>query len=245
VAATFFHLGKKIMKLNKKILLLTKPNFLDSILLAKSIGMYHDVTTHVEKPEKIKKWEEYDLVLSYFYPYIIKKDQLDKIKFGVNCHISFLPFNRGSMPNVWAIADGTPAGVTIHTLAEEVDAGEILFRKEVEVYPDDTGYTLYNRLCREMYNLTVNNLGNLLEMNFTPLETKIEQQPPNRVSDFHNMRDLGKSFSEEQLVVISNFLDMARAASFDGNHKGVFLRHPDGRLYINDLKLEFIPDDDI
>lgn len=71
----------------------------------------------------------------------------------VNLHPSFLPYNRGSHPNVWSIIDDTPAGVSIHYMVEEIDEGPIIDRKEVRVEPSDTAGDLYDRLQREMFEL--------------------------------------------------------------------------------------------
>ncbi|MDP2660596.1 MAG: formyltransferase family protein [Dehalococcoidia bacterium] len=67
----------------------------------------------------------------------------------VNLHPSYLPYNRGEMPATWSIIEGTPAGVTLHWMSEELDAGPIIERVEVPKRPTDTAWTLYNR-CLEV-----------------------------------------------------------------------------------------------
>lgn len=71
-------------------------------------------------------------IVSYNYRHIISKDVLDILDgCAVNLHISLLPWNRGSYPNVWSFLDDTPKGVTIHLIDEGVDTGKILLQKEV------------------------------------------------------------------------------------------------------------------
>jgi hypothetical protein len=73
-----------------------------------------------------------------------------------NCHISFLPWNRGSNPNFWAWVDGTPHGVTIHQMDAGIDTGPIISQRCVDFDPHPFGHTLcttYDLLQREMLRL--------------------------------------------------------------------------------------------
>ena len=71
------------------------------------------------------------LIVSYNYSHIIKKDVIDFMKGRIiNLHISFLPWNRGTSPNLWSFLDETPKGVTIHQVDEGLDTGAILYQKE-------------------------------------------------------------------------------------------------------------------
>jgi methionyl-tRNA formyltransferase len=72
-------------------------------------------------------------------------------------HPSFLPYNRGSNPNVWSIVEETPAGVTLHYIDKGVDTGNIIAQKHVAVEPLDTGETLYRKLektCVALFKAT-------------------------------------------------------------------------------------------
>ena len=64
----------------------------------------------------------------------------------INFHLSYLPYNRGKKPNVWPIIDGSPAGVTMHYIDNDIDSGSIVAQSEVKVDIVDTGKTLYNKL---------------------------------------------------------------------------------------------------
>ena len=88
-----------------------------------------------------------DIGLSIFFGFILKKEILAQFPQGVvNLHPAFLPYNRGQYPNVWSIVEGTPAGVTLHFIDDEIDTGDIIARKEVGIEPVDTGETLYRKL---------------------------------------------------------------------------------------------------
>lgn len=92
------------------------------------------------------KREKLDLLLSVNFGYIFKPNFLEVFKETMNLHTSYLPYNRGAHPNVWPIIDGTPAGVTLHTMDAEIDKGKIVYQEKVEVEETDTGKTLYEKL---------------------------------------------------------------------------------------------------
>ena len=65
-----------------------------------------------------------------------------------SCEVS-LDFNKGKKPNVWPIIEGTPAGVALHFIDENIDTGPIIARKEVLIEPTETAYSLYHKLIDE------------------------------------------------------------------------------------------------
>ena len=50
---------------------------------------------------------------------------------AINLHISLLPWNRGSDPNLWSFLDDTPKGVSIHHIDAGVDTGDVIAQREV------------------------------------------------------------------------------------------------------------------
>ncbi|MHB8669432.1 MAG: formyltransferase family protein [Acidimicrobiales bacterium] len=87
-----------------------------------------------------------DWLVSAGFRHIIPVEVLDRVPHNCNVHISFLPWGRGAHPNVWAIVDGEPAGVSIHRMVREVDAGPVYVQTQVLVSLADLGNTLYARL---------------------------------------------------------------------------------------------------
>ena len=95
-----------------------------------------------------------DFIISYGYRYILQKDILDKFSNkAINFHISLLPWNRGSDPNLWSFLEDTPKGVTIHYLDYGIDTGDILGQQEVNYVPEDTLRTSYERLSKTIEEL--------------------------------------------------------------------------------------------
>ncbi len=65
----------------------------------------------------------------------------------INVHASLLPQYRGAAPINHAIMNGeTISGVTTFLLQQEIDTGNILFSKQVEIGPDDNAGILHDKL---------------------------------------------------------------------------------------------------
>jgi methionyl-tRNA formyltransferase len=94
---------------------------------------------------KILKRTNPDLIISYNYRHIIRKDVLKNYKI-INLHISYLPYNRGAHPNVWAYIDKTPVGVSIHYIDERIDTGDIIAQKRVVIDQNETLKSSYKKL---------------------------------------------------------------------------------------------------
>lgn len=76
-----------------------------------------------------------------------------------NLHASLLPRYRGAAPINWAIMNGDKTtGVTTFFLSHEIDTGDIIAQKEVDILTSDNIGTLYDTLMRlgaEMTSETV------------------------------------------------------------------------------------------
>jgi len=95
-----------------------------------------------------------DLIVSYGYRHILQPDLLRLFnQRAINLHISYLPWNKGADPNLWSFLEDTPKGVTIHLLAPEVDAGDIIAQREVEMSNTDTLRISYDKLSQTIEEL--------------------------------------------------------------------------------------------
>ncbi len=67
---------------------------------------------------------------------------------AINVHPSLLPKYRGSAPIQWAILNGDKlTGVSIISLAQKMDAGDILRQETYPIGEDDTSGTLHDKLA--------------------------------------------------------------------------------------------------
>ena len=140
--------------------------------------------------EKIPGVEGYDLLISFGYKHILKKNDINIFNCPIlNLHISYLPFNRGAHPNFWSFYDNTLSGVTIHLVDEGVDTGPIIFQRLVSFTNEQNTFKkTYEKLNFEIEDLFLENLEELLNDNWTAtrqigLGTK------------HDIKDLPSNFS--------------------------------------------------
>jgi len=64
----------------------------------------------------------------------------------LNVHDSLLPAYAGFSPLIWALINGEKeVGVTAHMMDEELDAGDIVLQRAIEVGPRDTVTDLFHR----------------------------------------------------------------------------------------------------
>lgn len=105
----------------------------------------------------IKKIQELrpTLIVSYNYKYIIGEDIIKYMNGRIiNLHISYLPWNRGSSPNLWSFIDNTPQGVTIHQINARLDEGMILYQKRCDFDIDkETFVSSYDKLNQMIVEL--------------------------------------------------------------------------------------------
>jgi len=70
-------------------------------------------------------------------------------KGSINVHSSLLPKYRGAAPINWAIINGdTTTGISIITLSEKMDAGQILAQSQTDIAADETAGQLHDRLAK-------------------------------------------------------------------------------------------------
>jgi methionyl-tRNA formyltransferase len=73
-----------------------------------------------------------DLVVNMRTRCVYKESALKAPRLGcINIHHGLLPDYRGTMCDLYALADGRPAGFSIHVMTKKIDAGRILRRHVV------------------------------------------------------------------------------------------------------------------
>jgi methionyl-tRNA formyltransferase len=81
-----------------------------------------------------------DVIVSVAAPEIFRKELLRTPRLGcVNIHSGRLPVYRGMMPTFWQMMRGEPTvTVTVHEMAEKLDAGGILGTVSIPITPRDS-----------------------------------------------------------------------------------------------------------
>lgn len=230
-----------------KIIFLTKPEripqaYMIARLMTSRGYLNTDFYIHTDPPGSAD-FSQYDLGISFFYPHILKSEHWNALtrRAIINCHISYLPYNRGSYPAVWSIIDDTPAGVTIHVIDEGIDTGPIVARELVLKHPNDTGETLYARLDARMLGLLAETLPKILDSpkrlhdpEFTVAQSEFPEynnkNGTKRRKDFDKARRLSWNISTYRNIIAP--LDRRiRACSFPGGY--AYFEDNDGnRTYV-------------
>jgi len=187
----------------------------------------------LKNPEIIKRITELkpDMFISIYFGYILSPTLLKIPSNGtINLHPAYLPYNRGSDPNVWSIIDGTPAGVTLHYIDEGIDTGPIIAREKVEFDYIDTGKTLYKKLeiaSIELFKKTWNSIKN----------DNISKKIPQKKGTMHYDKDfftldeinLNKKYNALELI------NILRARTFPP-YKGSYFQI-NGKKYYVEIKI--------
>jgi len=107
-----------------------------------------DVNTY-EVVEKIAGYEP-DLIVVIAFGQKIGAELANlPLKGSINVHSSLLPKYRGAAPINWAIINGeTTSGISIITLSENMDAGQILAQSQTDIAADETAGQLHDRLAK-------------------------------------------------------------------------------------------------
>ncbi len=132
---------------------------------------------------------DYDLIISFGYKYIIKKEVISTFNMPIiNLHISYLPWNKGAHPNFWSFYDCTPSGITIHLIDEGIDTGPIIYQRYINFEESEITFKqTYNRLVKEIEKLFMANIKNIITGKYTPKEQR-------REGSYHKSSELPKAF---------------------------------------------------
>ena len=117
--------------------------------LENGIEVYQpDTLRSDEALEKISGFDP-DLIVTAAYGKILPKAVLDLPKYGcINCHGSLLPARRGSAPVQRAILEGDKVtGITFMKMDVGMDTGDIIYKIEVAIDPNEHTESLMNRLA--------------------------------------------------------------------------------------------------
>jgi methionyl-tRNA formyltransferase len=149
------------------------------------------VSEHRNKLLSLELIKKYDLILSYGYRKIIKKNIIKNLKRPIiNLHISYLPYNRGADPNFWSFKNKTPKGVTIHEVDAGIDRGDIIFRKKIKflIKKDTTLRHTYFILRNEIEKLFKKNYNKIVSGKYSKIKQilkkklNLKKDLPNNVS---------------------------------------------------------------
>lgn len=112
----------------------------------------------------------------------------------INVHASLLPQYRGAAPINHAIINGeTHTGVTTFLLQHEIDTGNVLFSKNVNIEPDDTAGRLHDKLMYAGAEVLVRTIDAFKKNEINPI--------PQAQIDVPDIRTAPKIFKEDCKII--------------------------------------------
>lgn len=117
-----------------------------------------DLGLDVLQPVKLRNPEFLDQLASYKADLFVvlafrmlPKIVWDSCPMGtINLHASLLPQYRGAAPINWAVINGeSESGLTTFFIQEEIDTGDILMQKRMEIGKTETAGSLHDRMMEE------------------------------------------------------------------------------------------------
>jgi methionyl-tRNA formyltransferase len=148
---------------SKRVKEIKKMNLSENILFADK--NFNKEIINLIKLKKIK------LILSFWWPYIIKHQYIKLTKFGIlNPHTGYLPFERGVHSYVYSIMRKHQKGVTLHFMEKDVDCGYIYKQKKLKTDEFVTAKYLENKGTSALLDFYKKNLKNLVNLKFNKLK---------------------------------------------------------------------------
>lgn len=116
--------------------------------LSRGIEVYQPRKVREAQCVEFIKSRQPEIILVAAFGQILSKEILDMPKYGcINVHASLLPKYRGAAPIQWAVINGEKvSGVTIMRMDTGIDTGDIIEKAEIELSPQETGGSLFDKL---------------------------------------------------------------------------------------------------
>jgi len=134
--------------------------------ISKDLKIYQPekVKNNVDFIEEMKSLQP-DVICVVAYGKILPQEILEIPKLGcINVHGSLLPKYRGAAPIQWAVLNGDKTtGITTMYMDVGMDTGDMIFKEEVEIGPDETTGELWDKLSKvggELLVKTLEQIGN-------------------------------------------------------------------------------------
>ncbi len=134
----------------------------------KQIALMHQIP--IFQPEKLKNPDfikslkdlNADLFVVVAFRMLPKEVWSIPSKGTINIHASLLPQYRGAAPINWVLINGEKTtGVTIFFINENIDTGDIIAFKEINILPDYNAGLLHDILMKEGTSLLIEQLENI------------------------------------------------------------------------------------
>jgi methionyl-tRNA formyltransferase len=153
-----------------------------------------------------------DVILSISPPQLFEKELLNLPKRAcLNAHGTLLPRHRGVFGSWWMLFEGdNEIGTTIHTMVDKLDAGDIVWQKEIPMPESPTQYAIAYHTKKIMAVGLVETLDQLngqdLDVIKSPYKKSYHRAPSKQQGkSFHKKGLRVVTFSNAQLTLSKSF----------------------------------------
>lgn len=198
------------------------------------VAHFTDRLSHPEDTARLAALQV-DFGLSIGYRHKLAPELIAACGQGIlNLHWGYLPYGRGADPQVWAILDNEPAGVTLHWMDAGIDTGPIVGQWDYPVTFGDTAATLYHKLQQLAFE-EFTHLWDWVDRKAEPWPSAYIQTgncSTHRRADLHAL---------DQRPIDIATVNLLRAKTFPG-YPGYRYRHTDGHLYDLTINIKRVPE---
>jgi methionyl-tRNA formyltransferase len=199
---------EEIVKISKRIKFIDNNSRNEDLILSSIV--YHQI----------------DAIISIQHPWILSNKIINAVKKqAFNLHNAKLPDYKGHNSISHAILNSEKIyTTTIHKLAPKVDMGDIIFENFIEIYPDDTAYSLYLKTilpATKIFNKLIEHLI---------MGCKLPQKKIKKEGKFYSKKGLNIL---KEISVNDNFEKVNRKirAFYFPPHEPAFIRMKDFKIY--------------
>lgn len=153
-----------------------------------------------------------DVILSISPPQLFGKELLNLPNIAcLNAHGTLLPRHRGVFGSWWMLFEGDKEiGTTIHTMVEKLDAGDVVWQKEIPMPKNATQYAIAYHTKKIMAEGLVETLNLIGNQKLAPIQssyTESYHRAPTKEQgkDFHNKGLRVVTFSNAKLALSKSF----------------------------------------
>jgi len=153
-----------------------------------------------------------DVILSISPPQLFGKELLNLPKIAcLNAHGTLLPRHRGVFGSWWMLHDGDKEiGTTIHTMVEKLDAGKIVWQKEIPMPTNATQYAIAYHTKKIMAEGLVETLNQISANGLLAIQSPYQEsyhRAPTKAQgkNFHKKGLRVVTFSNAKLTLSKNF----------------------------------------
>jgi len=171
--------------------------------------------------------------VSALFGHILPKEMTSKFTGGIlNLHPSLLPIGRGANPVSWSIIDRQPQGISLHLIDQQLDAGDLIFQKEIDLSGKTTAGEIYENAIFELFTAFLVNFPKWVNGELTPF-------PQSALgATFHKSSDLDalRMMKEEDFGSFGDFIRRIQACTFS-NGKFPLFEDYEGKIWEVELKM--------